>query len=370
MNLSAERRLASLDCLRLVSALMVLGFHFFFRMGMTGEGGQSAFPELSPIFMWMDAGLLIFFAISGYVIALSSEGRSPLAFLKGRFLRLWPTFVVAASISTLVLCFLPVPGQSAPTLQQWLAQGLMISRLAGQPFIDGAYWTIAYEITFYGWVFLLLWAGLFQRHWAAVVLVWLAISVVNEEVLMNGAIGKVFITEFSGFFAFGLALFKWQKARDYKALAIMALAFAWACREPFLSDAAFIKNYGLGRPEIGLLLVGPLSLCLFTLFASLRRIPISPSLALQLGALTYPLYLLHQNIGYAVFNRFGTPENRWIVLGIFGVLLISLTWLVSAKLEPWMRARLSLVLDAAAIACMHIRSIFRESRVRFIREEI
>jgi hypothetical protein len=45
-------------------------------MEVTGEGGATGFPEFAPVAIWLDSGLLIFFAISGYVITLSAEGRT------------------------------------------------------------------------------------------------------------------------------------------------------------------------------------------------------------------------------------------------------------------------------------------------------
>ena len=91
-------RLLNLDLLRLVSALMVLSFHYGFRMRISGEGGGLGFAELAPFAIWGDIGLLIFFSISGYVITLSAEGRSAYAFASGRVARLWPTFVVRAGL--------------------------------------------------------------------------------------------------------------------------------------------------------------------------------------------------------------------------------------------------------------------------------
>ncbi|UIY29381.1 acyltransferase [Neorhizobium galegae] len=126
-------RLLNLDILRLVSALMVLTFHYGFRMRISGEGGGIGFPELAPLAMWFDTGLLIFFAISGYVITMSAEGRSAYDFAAGRFARLWPTFIVCATITAVVLAVWHVPTLDPPTVRQWLAHGVIISRGLGQP---------------------------------------------------------------------------------------------------------------------------------------------------------------------------------------------------------------------------------------------
>src|SRR3546814_16016616 len=53
-------------------------------------------------------------------------------------------------------------------------------RALGQPFLDGAYWTIAYEVMFYGWVFVFITLGWFKKYWQAIVVCWLALSVANE----------------------------------------------------------------------------------------------------------------------------------------------------------------------------------------------
>ncbi|MCQ1837217.1 acyltransferase family protein [Neorhizobium galegae] len=327
-------RLLNLDILRLVSALMVLTFHYGFRMRISGEGGGIGFPELAPLAMWFDTGLLIFFAISGYVITMSAEGRSAYDFAAGRFARLWPTFIVCATITAVVLAVWHVPTLDPPTVRQWLAHGVIISRGLGQPFLDGAYWTIAYEIIFYGWVFLLIATGLFERGWRVVVLAWLAISIVNEALIGSGAIQKLLITEYSGYFAFGLALYKVRQHASLSSLCVLAAAVCWAIATPFLTEPDFIATYGLSRSAVGLALIGPLALAAVAVCATAPSLRISQTLAIGLGGLTYPLYLLHQNIGYAVFARFGTEQNRWLVALVLVAALLFAAWVIARTVEP------------------------------------
>ena len=49
------------------------------------------------------------------------------------------------------------------SVTQWLANFVILSPTLKQPFMDGAYWSIVYELTFYAWVFLLLLIGKFRR---------------------------------------------------------------------------------------------------------------------------------------------------------------------------------------------------------------
>ena len=323
MTVLKPSRLLNLDILRLVSALLVLGFHYGFRMQISGEGGGLGFPELAPYAMWFDTGLLIFFAISGYVIALSAEGRTAYEFAAGRVARLWPTFVLCATITAIVLSVWSVPGIAPPTIRQWLAHAVIISRGLGEPFLDGAYWTIAYEIIFYVWIFLLIATGQFQRNWRIAVIAWLLISVANELVIDSGVLRKLLITEYSGYFAFGLVLYKTRQQASPGKLCLLAGAAAWAVVTPFLIEPDFVEMYGLSRSPAGLALIGPVALAAVTISATARSISIPPALAIALGGLTYPLYLLHQHIGYAVFARFGTGTNRWfLALCLLSALLV------------------------------------------------
>jgi peptidoglycan/LPS O-acetylase OafA/YrhL len=328
-----ERQL-NLDLLRLASAAMVLLFHYGFRMRISGEGGGLGFPELASLAMWSDTGLLIFFGISGYVITMSAQGRSAYEFAAGRVARLWPTFVVCATITALVLAIWPVPTLAPPTLQQWLAHLLIVSRALGQPFLDGAYWTIVYEIIFYGWVFLMIAAGIFERHWRPIVVSWLAISIGNELFLHSGAVEKLLITEYSGYFAFGLVLFRLKHSVSATGLATLALASCWAAATPFLTEADFVATYGFQRDILGLALMGPIAVAAVAVAALAPSMPIPPRLAIALGGLTYPLYLLHQNIGYAVFANFGTSANRWLLLFVMLAVLLAVSLVIARAVEP------------------------------------
>jgi peptidoglycan/LPS O-acetylase OafA/YrhL len=204
----------------------------------------------------------------------------------------------------------------------------------GQPFLDGAYWTIAYEIIFYGWIFLFMAAGLFERHWRAIVAAWLVMSLLNQSLIHSGVVEKLLITPYSGYFAFGLSLFRLRQAFSWTGVGVLAAAAAWASATPFLTQPDFVVTYGMERSALGLALMGPAAIGAVAAAALLPSLPIRPSLAVALGGLTYPLYLLHQNIGYAAFAHFGTPQNRWLVLVVLLAILMALSLAISRAVEP------------------------------------
>lgn len=329
-----QTRLLNLDILRLASALLVVIYHYGFRMEATGEGGGTGFPEFSPGAIWLDSGLLIFFAISGYVITLSAEGRTAFDFAVGRVARLWPTFILCATATAIVLYSWPIPGLPTPTVKQWLAHLVINARALGQPFLDGAYWTIAYEVMFYGWVFVFIALGWFKKHWQVIVASWLVLSVANELRIDSEVLRKLFITEYSGYFIFGMTLYKLRQGRSPGAFLILAASILWATATPFIIEPKFYELYGIHRSIGGLALIGPTAVACVALCVMLPTLPIRPAIATGIGGLTYPLYLLHQHIGYATFARFGADHDRWLVGAILVASLLFASWLIAAFFEP------------------------------------
>src|SRR3546814_2691053 len=118
-------------------------------------------------------------------------------------------------------------------------------RALGQPFLDGAYWTIAYEVMFYGWVFVFITLGWFKKYWQAIVVCWLALSVANELRIDSEVLQKLFITEYSGYFAFGMTLYKLRGERSPAAFLILVASFLWATATPFIIEPEFFEMYGI-----------------------------------------------------------------------------------------------------------------------------
>ncbi|HEV7414831.1 MAG TPA: acyltransferase family protein, partial [Tianweitania sediminis] len=190
---STSGRLAALDLLRLVAALCVVAFHYLFR-GSAGEPFLDAgYPELAPFALYGYLGVSLFFAISGFVIAWSAEGRDWIGFATSRFTRLYPGFLICMTASFLVL-FAVGDSRLPVTPEQWAANLVILSPALGQPFVDGVYWSIVLELVFYGWVTLALATGQFQKRPLVLVAGWLLLAAVNEFVIDHPVLRMVFIT--------------------------------------------------------------------------------------------------------------------------------------------------------------------------------
>ena len=77
-------RRPGLDLLRVLAVAAVAWFHFGFRMQVTGEAGEALVGDPGGLARYGYLGVSVFFAISGYVITMSTEGRDPIAFAVAR----------------------------------------------------------------------------------------------------------------------------------------------------------------------------------------------------------------------------------------------------------------------------------------------
>ncbi len=181
-------RYVNVDGLRLLCAGAVLLFHYLYRGSLEGlYAPLLPWAAVSEGFKYGHIGVHIFFCISGFVIAYSASGRGAWAFATARFARIYPTFILCLTL--LFVARALWGGEAFPAdILQYAANLLVMPQLVGQDFLSGVYWSIVTEIMFYGWVFVLLALGLFNRFRALVIAAWLLVAAANELVLGQGAL--------------------------------------------------------------------------------------------------------------------------------------------------------------------------------------
>ncbi len=341
-------RVEVLDLLRLFAVFAVLLFHYGFRGAIADGFTDVSLPGLIPIAKYGYFGVQLFFIISGFVIAYSAEGRTASAFAIARVSRIYPTFVLCMTVTFLLTLMIGAPRFEA-SITQWFANLLVVSPVLKQPFLDGAYWSIVYEITFYGWVFLLLLVGLFQRETVLIVVVWLAISIVNETILHSGALLRLFLTDQSAFFCIGLVLYQiFRGRRDRTIMLLLALATAVAITQAFTGADWMREHYHTEFNNWVIVAACIASVGLVWLAMNVRRLPLPAGLVLAIGGLTYPLYLLHQHIGYMLFNKFAALASAPVLVAATAAVVTAASFLIWRYFERPAQKRLKQALNRAA----------------------
>ena len=317
-------RLERLDGLRGLAALAVVLFHFTTQFPRLVPGGEAPFAFAAGAY-----GVHLFFMISGFVILMSIAARGPAYFVRSRLIRLYPVFWAAVLLTSLVLWLDPLLGPP-PGLVQVLANLTMLEQFVGIEPVDGAYWSLTYELGFYAMMFALF--SLRLHGWLGWLPLWMALGALVFPLVspfipapLHLLIG---VSAYSHLFAAGLALYLARSEgfalRHWLVLALVPLA-QWA-------------NDGPG----GALLVAGALLAMVWGTAPAGGLPRRAAWLSKLGALSYALYLVHQMIGYVLLARLqeaGLPALPALLVVLAAVLLLAeaLTRWVERPSARWLR---------------------------------
>jgi peptidoglycan/LPS O-acetylase OafA/YrhL len=331
---TTDSRLPLLDYCRFVAALSVLSFHYFWN-GIA-NGKLTSLEHVDALTVWARFGYLgvdLFFMISGYVIFMSARRRTTAQFIVGRATRLYPAYLVAMLVTSAFAVWLGAGG-TAVTARQVLGNVLFYQPLHRQHFVDGVYWTLMVEIKFYVAVAVLIAAGA-QRHFELIFRLW-PLAMLLAFVFGAGDLGdpnRGNWAIFGGYFPFFAMGALFAILRERKS------AWTYAC---LLVSAGLGLRYALALvardSTTGELLTTGVLICAFAaLFFVINwsadgRLPKLPGAAL-LGALTYPLYLVHAHIGYMLLYRFGSNEHRFASYTLTIAFVFLLAWLLHDLVE-------------------------------------
>ena len=142
--MASGKRLDHVHGLRGIAALMVVVQHAF---EMARLGGSDLFAFSLSHVNFGRFGVVLFFLISGLVVPFSFRGDRPIrSFAISRFFRLYPAYWASIAVFLAIAIW-----QGAPIPGETIAANLtMLQTLWGQPNIGNAYWTLLYEMIFYG----------------------------------------------------------------------------------------------------------------------------------------------------------------------------------------------------------------------------
>jgi peptidoglycan/LPS O-acetylase OafA/YrhL len=337
-----------IDLLRLLAALAVVLFHYGYRGARAEDLTTVSLPALEPIAKYGWFGVQLFFVISGFVIARSAIGRTAVEFGIARAGRLWPAFLVCTTLTFLATWILGAP-RFETSIPHWLANLTMLAPAFRQPFMDGAYWSIVIEITFYGWLALFIALGQFPKRIDDIVLGWLSVALINEALIHSYLLRHLFMTEYAGFFCSGMLLADIAGGRrGWQAPFLVVVSTVIACSEALVGGRETAVHYSTEIKPAVMIGLTVLSIALVALASRIRSLPLPMGLLLALGGITYPLYLLHQHIGYIVFNRLHGYFSAAVLVPLVTFAVIAASYLIWRYIEPTGRRIVTRVLRTAA----------------------
>jgi peptidoglycan/LPS O-acetylase OafA/YrhL len=387
-----SKQIIGLDAARCMAALMVMAFHlgFWSWAGADAHPGYGGFPVsysyLAP-FTWFGwVGVEVFFVLSGFVIAYSASGASAFGFIQSRVLRLVPAAWICATITLVFVAFAGFrPEGLFSALHAW-GRTLIFHPLG--PWIDPSFWTLAIEISFYAVIFVLLALGSFHRvgwvigaiglasaaYWFARggTALWpdLSPGLVNllrpGGWLMERLLGLSLLRH-GCFFAIGV--FLWLSMFDditrRRALMLAVLVCGGLIE---IAASAMSQNrlsHSFFPPAVPcvvwLVLLTVIAASVFANTAVVARWPWLVGPMRTLGLMTYPLYLLHQVIGFTVLDAAHGLAPDEVILALTTLLIVALSYCVAAYLEPVLRRAFRRGFNAGALGRFQAASMLRRA---------
>ncbi|MDQ0462974.1 peptidoglycan/LPS O-acetylase OafA/YrhL [Caulobacter ginsengisoli] len=305
---SGGGRVAWLDYARMASALAVVAFHYLWN-GPYHHIVPVSFGWVGQIAAHGYLGVDFFFIISGFVILQSASGATSDRFVVGRLTRLYPAFLLCMLVT---FVFRGMPLSDLP------AQLTMMPRYFGVQPADGVYWTLAVEMKFYAAVLAVLLLGWMKQ------VQWLLLgAVLIFACWTNSWHNPSHYLEFAAGCALALIY------RDgFKPVPSLTLAIA-APLVVYLAAKA-------GPSYTSHLAIALVMIAIFALFLAMRGVTFAPRSSAAVGALTYPLYLLHGQLGYAAMRALCTEDNKAWMTPLIAIAAIGCAWAVS-RYEAWSR---------------------------------
>ncbi|MFF4649309.1 acyltransferase family protein [Streptomyces sp. NPDC001380] len=346
-------RLRALDGLRLVAALMVCAYHYAGRGGTVqqawGQSPRELFPTLHGAFSYGCLGVQVFFVISGFVICMSSWGRTLKEFFASRVSRLYPAYWCAVLLVTAVLALRPVVARPLP-LEEVLVNLTMLQQPMGAHRVLGVCWTLWVEARFYLLFALVVWRGVTYRRSVAFCAVWLVAAVLAAAAHLP-ALDLVVMPDSAPFFVGGLALYLVNRFGS-RPLLWSVVGMSWA-----LGQYQAVR--GLVGPQtpgafhhrsawvvVAVVTAGYLAVAAVALGwldrVDWRWLTVA-------GALTYPFYLVHEHLGWVVIEllrrQAGLSPHSVLAATVAGMLLLA--WVIHRLVERTVGPRLKRALLAA-----------------------
>lgn len=299
-----SNRLIELDALRGIAALIVVLYHYLYRY-------NELYGHKSLSVDWIengDFGVQLFFIISGFVIYWTiNRSKKPCDFIVSRFSRLYPVYWAAVILTFTAVSIFGLEGRDVSGADA-LMNILMFQSYFKVPNVDGVYWTLLVELHFYFWIFSLSLFNLLKKV-EYILLPFILLSILHYSglVALPSPLIKIFILKHLPFFLVGICFYKMVNDLHNK----MTLPIITIC----LIASGFI--YGLDKVVIFA------SMFLVFYLAIIGKLKFLKNKGLvYLGTISYPLYLIHQNIGYIIINKF-YQYNLPISFGVLTAVIVS-----------------------------------------------
>ena len=272
-------------------------------------------------------GVCMFFIFTGMFLMPSLMKADNFgSYLKKRALRLYPYYIPCVIITFLCMSITPPLTDRYASWGDFVANLTMFQSYFGFRHVDGAYWTLSVQLMVY-----ILMGGLFfllrKRRilFLNAIIIWLVLDTILSLCrVYTGSIPFSSILLVPTIHLFVQGLLVWfistEENNFYKHLSQIVL---------LISPLYSLFNFSLYYTVFNFFILGLIYLITIKKWTYKRR-----NFLTFLGSISFPMYLLHQNIGFLIIRyieSIGLTHEFFIIIPI--VFIVLLSWLVSYCVE-------------------------------------
>jgi peptidoglycan/LPS O-acetylase OafA/YrhL len=275
--------------LRAIGILMVLFYHFYYRFSQiyinnfnTNKFGISYCGKL---------GVGLFIIISGCYIIPTNNKFNLIKFYFKKIIRLWPTYLFCNIIIFISTHIWYLPNRTV-NLKELIINIFFINGFIGERYVDGAHWYLTYLIAF---VFIIGLISLINHNKKALIYVlWLVLSIMFRYIhfdnnilhLIKSGLYILIGGRYVGYLLIGIFINRISKGNDEYYINLAVIVLSIIC---IYITSDIIECLGAVVSSIAVFLA---------LKEKLKLKNFKP--LIYIGSISYPLYLIHQNIGYQI----------------------------------------------------------------------
>lgn len=166
------RKNENIQFFRAIFILIIIFFHYIYRFGEIYNIRTINFPTLS---RWGMIGVGCFFIISGFLMIpkKKNEDFSILKYFLKKILRILPSYILIVSIIFLIVSILKLPGREV-NFFTYLLNLSLLNGFIGVEYVDGAHWYLTYLILFY------LIAGIYIKYFYNKTVFFVALIIIKD----------------------------------------------------------------------------------------------------------------------------------------------------------------------------------------------
>jgi len=323
-----------LDVFRIIAILGMMLFHYTFRGFAADNYSILSFPILGEIFIYGYLGIYLFMMISGYVMSMSTPNKGLKDFAVSRLARLYPTYWIAVTLISVITLQIGAD-RFHVNLIQYIANLTMLNETIGINSIDGAHWFMAIVLKFniIIAVVLLLRLMKYQEYLAGI---WLLLASILTFYHLP-IVGFFVMPEFAPFFVAGI-IFLSAKTQGWNLYKYIIIIFSL-----LFSMYSLVENINNMQQHyhhtFSAFVISSIVLLFYLAFylITIRKKSIHlPKAFILYGSATYPLFLIHHNIGYMIFNSLGEWCNKYLLLSITVIIMILVSLVIAKYTEPYL----------------------------------